>query len=182
MRVYIGGTFDRFHPGHLRLIKAGRMLATNHGRSDGRLVVALNSDQFVKAYKGRAPVHSYAERLALVQSIRDVDQAVLNTGGDNSGPTIERQQPDIILAGADWASPDGSKYFEQLGVTAEWLDARHITVVFLPRVGGHASSEHRPGSIADGLARGLDPVTGLVRGRTSSGSRGFDAMHGGLPE
>src|SRR3954466_2537201 len=162
MHVYIGGTFDKFHLGHLRLIKAGRKLATTNGAPvTAKLTVALNSDEFVEEYKGRRPVYSYAERWELLASIKDINQVVLNTGGAKSGPTIERFDPDIILAGADWAPADGQKYFDQLGVTARWLDERSITVLFLPRVGGHASS--KPDPMLRAGARANSPADAVLR-------------------
>ena len=58
MIVYTGGTFDLFHSAHVRFLKACRRLAG----SDGAVVVALNTDAFIQAYKGSAPIMSFDER------------------------------------------------------------------------------------------------------------------------
>ena len=43
--VYTGGTFDLFHTGHVELLEYCAMLGTD-------VVVSLNTDDFIKSYKG----------------------------------------------------------------------------------------------------------------------------------
>ena len=50
--VYTGGTFDLLHSGHIRFLKACRRLVG----ADGEVVVSLNTDAFIEAYKGKPPV------------------------------------------------------------------------------------------------------------------------------
>ena len=57
MRVYLGGTFDLFHPGHVRLLERASRL--------GEVWVALNTDEFASEYK-RKPILTLDERLSLI--------------------------------------------------------------------------------------------------------------------
>jgi cytidyltransferase-like protein len=62
MIVYTGGTFDLFHAGHAFLLSQCRKLAG----PDGKVVIALNTDQFTASYKGRPPIGCYSEREAVL--------------------------------------------------------------------------------------------------------------------
>ena len=123
--VYTGGTFDLPHPGHVNLLKQCRKIA---GR-EGYVVVSLNTDEFIEAYKGKRPVMSYEERKAVIESIKYVDSVVPNVGGADSKPAIEICRPDFIVVGTDWACKD---YYAQMRFTQEWLDTMGITLVYVP--------------------------------------------------
>lgn len=135
------GTFDRVHPGHLELIHATRALVG----ALGEVWVGVNTDQFVTRYKRRAPALSLAERLESLRALREVDHAFVNVGDEDSGVLIDAVQPDILTIGDDWLDADGSeeRYFRQLGVTREWMDARGLRVTYVPRTRGLSSSALR---------------------------------------
>jgi glycerol-3-phosphate cytidylyltransferase len=139
--TYTGGTFDVLHVGHLELLAACRTLAG----PDGRVVVSLNDDPFIRSYKGRPPVHSYEHRAELLSALRLVDLVVRNTGGADSGPAIEVVNPDVIVIGDDWLDPghDETRYHAQLGVTAEWLEERGLKIVYVPRTRGVSTTALR---------------------------------------
>lgn len=129
LRVYTGGTFDLFHAGHVRFLQRCAML--------GPVTVALNTDEFIAAYKGSAPVCDYRERAAVLAACRYVDQVIPNTGGADSKPAIEAADPDVIVVGSDWARRD---YHKQMGFTQDWLDQRGIGLLFLPYTTGISST------------------------------------------
>ena len=91
--VLVFGSFDILHPGHLAFLRA----AKKYGR---RLIVIVNRDATYRKEKGRAPVFSERERLAIIASLRDVSAAYL---GDRPGKwtVIRRLQPDVIGVGYD---------------------------------------------------------------------------------
>lgn len=91
--VLVFGSFDILHPGHLAFLRAAK-------KYGDRLIVVVNRDLTYRKEKGRAPVFSERERLAIVQSLRDVSRAVL---GDRPGSwtAIRRLRPDIIGVGYD---------------------------------------------------------------------------------
>lgn len=123
-KVYTGGTFDLFHSGHVNFLRMCKELA-----SGGKLVVALNTDEFVKEYKGKEPVYTYEERYMLVSSCTYVDEVVPNTDGADSKPTILRVSPDLIVIADDWARKD---YYKQMNFTQEWLDKNNIILCYIP--------------------------------------------------
>lgn len=123
--VYTGGTFDLFHSGHVNLLKRCRDIAG----PKGRVVVALNSDEFIREYKGASPVCDDTERHAVVSSSQFVDEVVFNSGGADSKPTIDLVKPDYIVIGSDWARRD---YYTQMGFDQDWLDSRNIGLVYIP--------------------------------------------------
>ena len=137
--VYNGGTYDLLHPGHLFVFRQMRQLAG----ADGWVVVALNTDEFVRRFKGHPPVQTYAEREAVLLGLRDIDQVIPNVGGPDARPAIEAAHPGIIAAGRDWWSEDDQKYFTQMGFDQAWLDERGIELVYLDWMEGHSSTNLR---------------------------------------
>lgn len=135
------GTFDQVHPGHLELIGATRALVG----ALGEVWVGVNTDEFVARYKGRPPILSLTSRIELLRSLREVDHVFVNVGDESSGVLIDAVQPDILTIGDDWLDPghDERRYFAQLGVTAEWMDARGLRVQYVPRTRGTSSSALR---------------------------------------
>lgn len=120
--VYTGGTFDLFHIGHLNLLAHCKKIGD-------RVVVALNTDDFVVQYKHKLPVWSFKQREAMLRACRYVDDVVPNTDGEDSKPTILDVKPDFIVVGSDWATKD---YYAQMKFTQAWLDDHGITLVYVP--------------------------------------------------
>lgn len=130
MIVYTGGTFDLFHAGHVAfLARCSRI---------GEVIVALNTDEFIEAYKGKAPVCSYHEREAVLLACSYVDAVVKNEDGADSRSTIEKVMPDIIAIGSDWARRD---YYAQMNFNQDWLDERGIGLLYLPYTKNISSTE-----------------------------------------
>jgi glycerol-3-phosphate cytidylyltransferase len=121
MRVYTGGTFDLFHAGHVQFLKKCWL--------HGAVTVALNTDEFVKDYKGISPIMTFAERYELLKGCRYVDDVVANLSGSDSKPTIESVGPDIIIIGDDWKDKD---YLKQMQFTSDWLEERGIRLIYVP--------------------------------------------------
>ncbi|MGA1776980.1 MAG: adenylyltransferase/cytidyltransferase family protein [Flavobacteriaceae bacterium] len=131
MTLYTGGTFDIFHYGHMNFLKKCSLLAD-------RVVVSLNTDEFIEEYKGRPPVMSYAEREASIKNFHYVDDVIPNVGGKDSKVSILQVRPDIIAIGDDWARKD---YYAQMNFTQEWLDENEILLVYLPYTKGISTTE-----------------------------------------
>lgn len=64
--VVVSGGFDPVHSGHIRLIKAARMLGD-------QLIVGINSDEWLTRKKGRAFM-PWPERLAVLNNLKPVDE------------------------------------------------------------------------------------------------------------
>lgn len=116
------GTFSLLHPGHVNLLRRCADLGD-------RVVVGLNTDEFVRRYKGRPPVMNYVDREAVLRAIRWVDAVVPNFGDEDMRPLVDAIRPDILAVGDDWRTKD---YAAQTRVDAAFLDERWIKLVFIP--------------------------------------------------
>lgn len=132
--VYTGGTFDLFHAGHIKFLKACRRIAGD----EGYVLVALNTDEFIEAYKGKPPVMTYEERKTVLLACKYVNSVVPNLSGADSKPTIMTYEPDFIVIGDDWARKD---YYTQMQFTQEWLDEQDIQLVYVPYTKGISTTE-----------------------------------------
>jgi glycerol-3-phosphate cytidylyltransferase len=120
--LYTGGTFDLFHAGHVNFLKRCNKIAA-------KIVVSLNTDEFIESYKGKPPICSYADRKAILESCVYVDEVIENVGGADSKPSILQVKPNIIAIGTDWAKKD---YYAQMQFTQQWLDVHDILLVYIP--------------------------------------------------
>jgi cytidyltransferase-like protein len=93
--VATGGGFDPIHKGHIRLLKEAKKLGT-------RLVVILNSDAQLIKKKGRTFYPSQVERKEIMESIKYVDEVIIDP---DTGITCEAAlrliHPDILAKGGD---------------------------------------------------------------------------------
>lgn len=77
--VVTSGGLDPLHVGHLEMLEMARDLAGK----DGRLIVIVNSDDFLIRKKGYAFM-SLKERMAIVAALRCVDEVVACIDQDQS--------------------------------------------------------------------------------------------------
>ena len=122
--VYCGATFDVLHAGHVNFLRQCKEIA-----GSGKVVVSLNTDEFIRSYKGHNPVFSYDERKKLLEQLEYVDEVIPNTGGSDSKPAILKVKPKFIVVGSDWASKD---YYSQMEFTQDWLDKQGIILIYVP--------------------------------------------------
>jgi glycerol-3-phosphate cytidylyltransferase len=130
LTVYTGGTFDLFHAGHVNFL--------SRCSDFGRVTVALNTDEFIKEYKSKPPIMSYAERFEVLASCRYVDDIIPNEGGADSKPSILEVKPDIVAIGSDWARRD---YYYQMAFDQDWLDEQNISLLYIPYTSGISTTE-----------------------------------------
>jgi len=99
--VFTNGAFDLLHVGHVRYLQAARALGAV-------LIVGLNSDASVRAYKGPTrPLIAAAERAELLAALACVDYVTLF-----DEPTATRLvtalAPDIYVKGGDYQDAPGA--------------------------------------------------------------------------
>lgn len=68
--VLVGGCFDLIHFGHLEFLKKSK-------QSGDFLIVALESDEFIKKNKRKEFIHSQEERAEVLASLNMVDMVIL---------------------------------------------------------------------------------------------------------
>lgn len=91
--VFLGGSFEIIHPGHLYLLRQAKALGD-------ALVVVLARSSTIRTRKGREPVTPEPDRLELMASLRAVDAAILGSEG-SIYETVERVRPDVVALGYD---------------------------------------------------------------------------------
>ncbi|MGB9707232.1 MAG: adenylyltransferase/cytidyltransferase family protein [Microgenomates group bacterium] len=64
--VLVGGCFDLFHFGHLSFLKKAK-------KTGDSLIIALESDEFIKKNKKREPVHNQQQRAEILSQLEIVD-------------------------------------------------------------------------------------------------------------
>src|ERR1700723_2751870 len=93
--ILANGNFDLLHVGHVRYLRGAKGLG-------GKLVVAINSDDSVRALKGDGrPVMPAEERAEIVAALADVDAVVIFPELDVR-PLIREIRPDIQAKGTDY--------------------------------------------------------------------------------
>jgi rfaE bifunctional protein nucleotidyltransferase chain/domain len=91
------GNFDLLHVGHVRYLRGAKALG-------GRLVVAINSDESVRALKGEGrPVMPAEERAEIVAALADVDAVVIFPELDVRA-IIREIHPDVQAKGTDYTA------------------------------------------------------------------------------
>src|SRR5258707_1634691 len=91
------GCFDLLHVGHVRYLHAAKQLG-------GRLVVAINSDDSVRALKGEGrPLMPESERAEILAALSDVD-AVVIFSEPNVRALVREIRPDIHAKGTDYTA------------------------------------------------------------------------------
>ena len=115
------GTFDVFHVGHLRVIERAAALGD-------RLVVGVSADALNLRKKGREPVFSQAERMAIVGALRMVDEVFVEESLELKRDYIGQFHADVLVMGDDWAGR-----FDEFRALCE--------VVYLPRTPSISTTE-----------------------------------------
>jgi rfaE bifunctional protein nucleotidyltransferase chain/domain len=93
--VLANGCFDLLHVGHVRYLQAAKALG-------GKLVVAINADETVRALKGIGrPLMPAHERAEIVSALEPVDAVVVFLEPDVS-LLIRELRPDIHAKGTDY--------------------------------------------------------------------------------
>jgi D-glycero-beta-D-manno-heptose 1-phosphate adenylyltransferase len=89
------GCFDVLHVGHIRYLHAARALG-------GRLIVAVNADDSVRALKGEGrPVMPEQERAEILAALADVDAVVIFPEKDVRA-IVREIRPDFHAKGTDY--------------------------------------------------------------------------------
>lgn len=91
------GCFDLLHVGHVRYLHAAKQLG-------GHLVVAINSDESVRALKGEGrPLMPAEERAEILAALADVDAVVIFPERDVRA-LIREIRPDVHAKGTDYTT------------------------------------------------------------------------------
>lgn len=93
--IFVNGTFDILHPGHVQLLNYARSLGDS-------LLVAIDGDQRVRELKGRGrPINSEDDRKLMLESLRSVD-TVWIFNSDQELEDICRLYNPVMVKGSDY--------------------------------------------------------------------------------
>lgn len=108
--VFTNGCFDLLHPGHIAYLKKARSFGD-------LLVVGLNSDNSVKALKGKGrPITPERKRAEVLASLEFVDLVTI-FNDLTPAKLIKDVRPHTLVKGADWRKSDivGKDFVESYG-------------------------------------------------------------------
>lgn len=108
--IFVNGTFDILHLGHLCLLTYAKSLGD-------RLFVAIDSDRRVKELKGDTrPVNSAYERKQMLLALKAVDEVEIFDTSDELKMWVKQIKPDIMVVGSDYRNKEviGSEFAKQL--------------------------------------------------------------------
>ena len=108
--VFVNGTFDILHLGHLHLLAHAKTLGDY-------VVVGIDTDKRVAELKGPdRPVFSQAERKYMLLALRYVDIVAYFGSDEELEQLVEACAPDIMVVGSDWKDKNviGSQYAKEL--------------------------------------------------------------------
>ena len=123
MKIFVNGTFDILHRGHLELLNFAKGLGDF-------LMVGIDTDDRVKEKKGTTrPIHNQEERKFFLENLKSVDEVKFFSSDQELEELIKSFQPDIMVVGSDWKGKSviGSYHASKL--------------IFFDRIGDYATTK-----------------------------------------
>jgi FAD synthetase len=102
--VLASGVFDLLHFAHVKYLEE----AKEAGGPNAELIVIVARDSTVEKRRGEKPIIPENQRVALVDSLKVVDKAILGYEDFNIEKVIEKIKPNVIAFGYDRADIEQS--------------------------------------------------------------------------
>ena len=122
LRVWVNGTFDVLHRGHIELLEFASSL--------GLVKVGLDTDERVKQLKGESrPVNTLEDRMFFISKIKGI-QSVVSFGSEKELiKRINEWSPDYLVVGSDYKNKKviGSEHSKE--------------VIFFDKIDGYSSTK-----------------------------------------
>jgi glycerol-3-phosphate cytidylyltransferase len=126
---YTSGVYDMFHIGHLNILKKAKELCDY-------LIVGVCTDELAQSYKGKQVIIPHEERIEIVDSIKYVDETVVQETLDKV-KAWKKYHFNVLFIGSDWKGSERWITYEQE------LSKVGVEVVYLPYTKGISSSRLR---------------------------------------
>ena len=110
IKVWVNGTFDIVHLGHIQLLKKAAELGDF-------LIVGLDGDRRVTELKGeQRPINNLVSRITLLESIKYVDRVVTFDSDEQLETLIKTMRPAIMVIGEEYRGKRiiGSEYVGEI--------------------------------------------------------------------
>ena len=111
--VWLNGTFDVLHTGHIKLFRYARFLVGN----SGSVYVGIDTDERVRSKKGPTrPINTLKDRILMLRSIRYVDVVSPFATDEQLVSLIDKIKPKYMLIGDDYRGRPiiGSQHIENI--------------------------------------------------------------------
>ena len=134
---YTTGVFDMFHIGHLNILQRAKAQCDY-------LIVGVSTDELVFQEKHKKPIIPFADRCAIVEAIKYVDQ-IVPQHDKNKFAAWQRLHFNKMFVGSDWqGTPQWKGYEQQFSNT-------DVKIVYLSHTDGISSTilRERLGGNAD---------------------------------
>ena len=108
--IFVNGTFDLLHPGHVSLLAWAKSLGDY-------LIVGIDTDDRVREKKGSTrPIYNQTDRGIMLVSLSAVDEVRYFDSDESLENLVKEVKPDIIVVGSDWKGKTiiGSYYAAEL--------------------------------------------------------------------
>lgn len=121
-KVWVNGTFDIVHLGHIQMLKKAADLGDF-------LIVGVDSDRRVKELKGeQRPINKLISRITLLEAIKYVDRVVSFDSDEELKTHIKTMRPSIMVI--------GEEYKDKKIIGREYVGE----IVFFPKMEGFSST------------------------------------------
>jgi D-beta-D-heptose 7-phosphate kinase/D-beta-D-heptose 1-phosphate adenosyltransferase len=121
--IWVNGTFDVMHVGHVRLLEFAKSLGDF-------LIVGLDTDDRIKELKGQdRPVNSLASRIEFMRSIKWVDEVVNFDSDAVLSALVKSVRPFAMVV--------GEEYKNKKVIGSEWANE----VIYFNRVGDYSTTK-----------------------------------------
>ena len=110
MKVFVNGTFDIIHRGHLELLNVAKGLGDN-------LLVCIDSDERVKSLKGKErPINPQADRAFFLENLKAVDCVKIFNSDTELENIIKEYHPYVMVKGSDYKDKPiiGAEYCDNI--------------------------------------------------------------------
>jgi cytidyltransferase-like protein len=141
-KVFVSGCFDMLHSGHIAFFKEASKY--------GDLYVGIGSDSTISELKGRQTINSEQERIYMINAIKYVKQAFVNSGSGilDFKEDLIKLKPDYFVVNEDGFSPKKEELCQELNIELKKL--KRIPDTGLPersttaiRTGGNCTLPYR---------------------------------------
>ena len=96
VRVFVNGTFDLLHPGHISLLNWAKSLGDY-------VIVGIDTDDRVREKKGPTrPIYNQEDRGIMLIALSAVDEVRYFDSDESLESLIKDVKPDIMVVGSDW--------------------------------------------------------------------------------
>ena len=121
--IFVNGTFDLLHRGHLELL--------NYAKSLGDYVcVGIDTDDRVRQMKGPTrPIYNQNERKFFLENLKAVDEVRFFSNDSELEGLVKSVKPDIMIVGSDWK--------DKSVIGSYWA----AELIFFDRIGEYATTK-----------------------------------------